>query len=199
VVAFVPSPAPGHRVAYPTGPGQSVRLDFSPLENIGSVAFLPDGRLFFCGAEPGKPRRCYRRELRGATPEPITPEGIATARPSPDGRSILTTTGGVWQVLDLQGGSPKVVPGDHAADRIAGWSSDGRAVYVTRGLAVPALVERIDLATGARSPVRELMPPDRLGIIQVRPSRIFDAGKTYAYGYWRQTTKGVIVRGVRMQ
>jgi serine/threonine protein kinase len=197
-VGFVPSPAPGHYMAYPTGPGQPAPLDFSPVATPGSISFFPDGRLFFCGSEPNKARRCYRKNLTGGAAEAITPEGIVAGSPAPDGHTLaVTTTDGVWQSLDLRGGATRTIPGDHSKDRPVGWSSDSRAMFVVVGSGIPAQVDRIDLATGARKPDRTLMPPDRSGVILVRPTRFSHDGQVYAYTYWRQTTKAVVVSGVR--
>jgi hypothetical protein len=59
--------------------------------------------------------------------------------------------------------------------------------------AVPTPVERLDLTTGARTRVRELMPPDRSGVMMILTGRVYD--KAHIYTYWRQVSKAVVVTG----
>ena len=197
-IAWVPSPAPGHYMAYPTGPGQPIRLDFPSLSAVGSISFFPDGRLFVCGTELNKPRRCYARPLSGGALTPVTPEGVVGGSVAPDGRTIgVQTIDGVWQVLDGSGGPAKTVPGDHTADLAVGWSSDSRAVFVAAGRKVPVPIDRIDLATGLRTHVVDLMPPDHSGVIFIMVASVLPDGRSYAYWYWRQTTSAVVVSGAK--
>jgi hypothetical protein len=64
---------------------------------------------------------------------------------------------------------------------------------------VPAQIDRIDLTTGARTHVREIMPPDRAGVMMVTVGRIINDGQHYTYDYWRQVTKAIVVTGVPMR
>ncbi len=122
-IGFVSSPAPGHYVAYPTGAGQAVRLDFAPVTDMADVSFFPDGRLLFCGNEPNKPGRCYRRDFSGGQAEAVTPENVTGGLPAPDGRTIaITTTTGERQVMELGGGPPKAIPW------LSAWGEAGRLV-----------------------------------------------------------------------
>ena len=66
------------------------------------------------------------------------------------------------------------------------WSDDGRWLYVSRGSvpgggAISVWIDRIEIATGARQPWRELMPPDPTGVFGVGEARITPDGKSYAY------------------
>ena len=199
-IGYVSSPPPGHYVAYPTGPGQPMRLDFSPVTGVDTVSFFPDGRLFFCGNEPNKPRRCYRRDLAGGQAEAVTPENVSNGEPAPDGRTIaIRTTAGDRQVMEVGGGQPRAVRGYQAADRLVGWSRDSRALFVQAGNGLPAPLDRIDLASGTRTRARDVMPPDRLGIMQVHVASVSHDGQAYSYMYWRQMSKAIVVNGLKGQ
>jgi serine/threonine protein kinase len=199
-VGYVSSPAPGHYVAYPTGPGQPMRLDFSPVTEVVDVAFFPDGRLMFCGSEPQKPQRCYRRDLAGGQAEAVTPENVLNGLPAPNGRTIaITTTTRDRQVMEVGGGQPRAVPGYQRQDRLVGWSGDSRALFVQAGNGLPAPLDRIGLASGTRTRVRDVMPPDRLGIMQVHVAAVSHDGQAYSYMYWRQTSKAIVVNGLKRQ
>jgi serine/threonine protein kinase len=195
------SPPPRFFVMYPTGAGQPVRLDFAPVQIVGNVRFFTDGKIFFCGTEPNHARRCYRKDAPGSAPVPITPENVIEGRPSLDGRTVLTVMpGGKWQIVDVADGSARPVPGDHSNDFVMGWGRGSRSVFVRGSTAVPARIERLDLATGARTFVRELMPPDRSGVTEILQSgAMINDGQAYCYSYSRQVTKAVIVTGVPMR
>jgi hypothetical protein len=50
---------------------------------VTSARWLPDGRqLLIVGTEPGKRLRAYVTDVNGATPRPISPEGISFTRRS---------------------------------------------------------------------------------------------------------------------
>jgi hypothetical protein len=196
VLTFIPSPAPGRYVIYPTGPGQTRTLDFAPITDISSAFWFPDGRLFFCGSSASE-RRCYVRAAAGGTPAAVTPPGIDVGRPSPDGRTILANSpDGVWHVVDVATQAARRLPGSFLTDRFAGWSGDARSVFVSAGAKVPALIDRIDLATGARTRVRELGPPDRAGVIAIIVNLVRDDGQSYVYTTWRHQTSLAEVTGV---
>jgi hypothetical protein len=174
-------------------------IDFSPIADVNGLAFYPDGKLFFCGAEPNKARRCYAREFKGGAPVAVTPEGVTGGSPAPDGRTVaFITEKGEWQV-GQPGAPPKLVPGDHTLDRLIAWSQDSRSILSAASVTIPAVIDRIDVATGARTKVREVMPPDRLGLIQIVVSHISHDGQAYVYSYFRQTSKAIVVSGVTGQ
>ena len=47
-----------------------------------------------------------------------------------------------------------------------GWSRDSRAVYVQQGFEVPARIERVDLASGARTVVQQVAPVGEVGRVE---------------------------------
>src|SRR5262249_6926850 len=150
-----------------------------------------------CGAAPNTQRRCFRKAVNGGQLEPLTPEGIVDGWPSPDGRLMLVKNAmRQWQLLDLTSGTVRDVPGDHGDDVVGGWSRDGRSVFVRASSRVPAQIDRIDLNTGVRTHVRELMPADRTGVMAIYPGPIVSDGQGYAYTYWRQSQKAIVVKGV---
>jgi len=199
--SFVPSPSPGRYLLYPTGPGQTVPLDFSPVTpgNSRDMDWLADGQILVCGSEPGQQQRCYRKDVSGGAPVPVTPTGVTRAFSARDGRTILARMGkSEWRLFDGSGGAGRAVPGVLQDDTVFGWSRDARAVFVRSSSEVPAQIDRVDLTTGARTHLRELMPPDRAGVMMINIGRIINDGQTYAYDYWRQVTKAIVVTGVPM-
>lgn len=74
---------------------------------------------------------------------------------------------------------------------------DGRAVVVQSGACIPARLERVDPTTGARTPIRELAPPDRTGVNFIAMSEWADDGRRYLYTYSRELSKLFVVTGVK--
>jgi hypothetical protein len=62
---------------------------------------------------------------------------------------------------------------------------------------VPARIERVDLATGARTFVKELATVDRAGLIQVRPYSYHPATGAYAYDYVKRVSTLFVVESVK--
>ena len=198
-IGNIPSPAPGRFVLYPTGPGQPKPLDLATVTASRSVDWLDDGRIFLCGGQPGQPPRCYTKAVSGGPPQAVTPDGMTKGWTARDGRTILVVDmEGHWQLIDLETKQTRSIPGSHTDDQVLGWSQDKKSVLVRSSTNVPLPIERIDLATGTRTRVRELMPPDRAGVMVVIPSRMVDDGRVYSYSYWRQLTRAVVVSGVPM-
>ena len=87
-------------------------------------------------------------------------------------------------IYSLVDESAVLVPGALPDERPLAWSSDGAALYVqTPG--VPARVSRLDLSTGERTLLRELIPPDSTGIARISPVLITPDAQWYAYTYGR--------------
>jgi hypothetical protein len=79
------------------------------------------------------------------------------------------------------------------ATDIGGWSSDGQSLYVY-GRTIPSRLERVDLASGKRTLLRELGPPDRAGLMLLTGAAITPDATAYAYGYWRRFSKLFVVK-----
>ena len=142
--------------------------------------------------------RCYRKDVSGGAPVPLTPAGVTRGWSARDGRTILVRMGErQWHVI-VGGAQGRPVPGDHADDNVVGWSRDSQSVFVRSSNEVPALIDRIDLTTGARTNVREIMPPDRTGVMMINLGRFVNDGQIFSYDYWRQVTKAIVVTGVPM-
>jgi hypothetical protein len=101
---------------------------------------------------------------------------------SPDGRSIVVTdSAGRLLVYPSEGGEARPVPGARPEDTVVRWSADGRSVLTFHGSEVPARVERIDVSTGNREPVRALGPTDMEGVLQIGSLALSEDTKSYAY------------------
>lgn len=187
---------PPQLVLYPTGTGEAIRLDPTPMSRLISAEWFSDGRhLLVCGSEPSRAPRCYRQDRSGSPPVPVTAESVL-ATLAPDGQTLLLALAdGRFQVSSIEGTPPRAVEGLQSGDRQVGWSRDSRAVYVQHGLDVPARVERVDLDTGARVLVRELAPEGVDAVAALYVTDWVDDGRWYAYNYTSLPSTLFVVSG----
>jgi tRNA A-37 threonylcarbamoyl transferase component Bud32/Tol biopolymer transport system component len=197
-LANVPT-SPPRIVLYPTGAGEPRSLERGALLAYDSAQFFPDAkRVVVCGHEEGKAGRCYVQDVAGGKPRPVTPEGTSQAFLSPDGRKLLVSaSGGALVLYPSDGGEAQPVPGAADDDQVIRWSEDGRSILVSRFGEVPARIERLDLATGRREPVRTLGPADLTGVLNVGPFAFSDDGRSYAYACRRMASHLFLVEGAR--
>jgi Tol biopolymer transport system component len=186
---------------YPTGAGEAVELKTGNLEIQGGGSFTPDGRRFvFSANEPGRGSRVYAMDLTGGAPKAITPEGYRSfARSvSPDGsRLIVVGPDRKRYSYPLAGGEPSAFSGLADDEGPMGWAEDGRSLYVYRRRDVPGRVHRLDVITGKKEFVREVMPADGSGIVDISPIILTPDAKSYVYGFQRTLSDLYILDGVK--
>ena len=185
-------------VIYPVGPGQPRRIDLPSYNVVTRAGLFPDGqRLWFVASEAGHGQRAYITDLSGAKPRPVTPEAHATFWLSPDGAYFFSTTaGGEARLYPIAGGQPLELR-LQAGERFAGWSADGRELFLTNRTELPAKVYRIDWRTGRREFIREIRPSDQAGVDNVDSVRVTPDGKTYAYSFAQNLSELHVVEGLK--
>ena len=72
-----------------------------------------------------------------------------------------------------------------------------RGIYVQSQTALPARVERVDVATGDRELLTELTPPDPAGVLVVGPVHLSADGGAYVYSYKRLLAELYVLDGLR--
>jgi Tol biopolymer transport system component len=197
-LASVPT-MPPQLLLYPTGAGEPRKLERGGLVSYESAQFFPDGkRVLACGHEDGTGVRCYVQDIAGGKPRPVTPEGTSQGFVSPDGKLILVSaSGGALVLYPVDGGEVRPVAGTTPEDSAIRWSADGRFLIVWRSGEVPARIERLEVATGRREPLRTLGPSDLTGVLRVGPFSFSDDGKGYAYACRRMVSHLFLVEGAR--
>jgi eukaryotic-like serine/threonine-protein kinase len=199
-VALVYGPQP-RLVVYPLGAGQPRTIDTGTLA-VETVSWLPDGRgLVVLASERGRRKRGYTVDLASGSWSPFTAEGISAGRRIP-----VSPAGDVAAMLDhdgrpslfpVAGGPPRAIQGMLAGDDAVRFSSDGRALYLTRH-AVPLQILRLDLASGRRELVSELPSTDLAGLQASFPAAVISAdGRTVVGTYTRRLNKLYVVTGAR--
>jgi len=186
---------------YPVGAGQTIRVPRGNLEAYtGDLPqwFAKSPRLVVCGNEKGKGTRCYAQGMTDGALTPLTPEGVTRALIAPDEQALLTrSANGTYEVRSATNGQVSPARGLTPTDVPLRWSADSQSVVVTTQARIPALVERVNVATGARTSLREIAPPDRAGLTMVLLNDWIEDGHGYVYQYQRSLSTLFVATGVR--
>ena len=186
---------------YPTGAGEKKVLPTGDLEPQGGGSFSPDGkRLIFTANEPGRGSRIYVLEIAGGKARAVSPEGYRSfsGGVTPDGTRVLAIGPDRRRyVYPLAGGEPAPVPGFSDDESPSGWSADGRSLYVSRRRDIPGRVYRLDLGNGQKELVREVMPADGAGIVDIAPIIMTPDGASHVYGFQRTLSDLYLVDGLK--
>jgi Tol biopolymer transport system component len=188
-------------VLLPTGPGQPRTLPDFGLERSGNARFSPDGRrILIVAAEPGHGPRLWVEDVEGGKPRPITPEGISFCGPiSPDGKLVVSGHRDQnFAIYPVDGGDPRPLPQIKPREELPiRFTSDGRALYVQATRGIPVRIWQLDLASGRKTPWREIAPIDPSGILSITNILVSADGKSYAYSYYRILSDLHTVDGLR--
>jgi hypothetical protein len=183
----------------PTGAGPPRTLDLGPIESVAWAGWRPDGRIVLTLVRPGTKTEVTSVSPEGRDPAAVLPAGLTLAGDnliSPDG-SLIVATGADGQRMLCTLAAPTCRPlsGARDDDEIAGWSADGRSVFTYRKLDVPLQVDRLDVASGARSSWKTLQPdyPAVCGFSAV----IASPDGTLAFSYARTRSELFLIKGLK--
>jgi len=186
----------------PTGPGSPRELDGKSGALFAD--WTPDGRsIVWAAADTEGESRLYIQGIDGGEIRAISVEGIQTGvdRPfhvSPDGGWVAAIgPAGQVRLYPTDGGEPREVSGALPGEEPSGWSRDGGALYVSQTSMLPAQIFRLDLRTGDRNLLYELMPRDPAGIAGIYSFVITHDGKAYAYSYARYLHSMYLLSGLK--
>jgi len=199
--------SPQHVSLFPVGPGQPRELTFpgfNHLEN-GTARFMPDGKHFVLDAqEPGHAMRTYLIDIAGSQPpRPLTPENTEAILPSPDGKYVAGP--GVAQpngprkltLFSIEGGPRIELAATDPPYGVMQWSADSKALYIYKPGEIPVTIYRLDIASGKITPVRDVMPANRAGVVSIGPVACDMNAKGCAYSYFQTLSGMYVVTGLR--
>jgi Tol biopolymer transport system component len=197
-------PAAGSPILiHPTGAGETRTLSNPEQLTYRVAAWLPDSRRVVAfGSKEGRPTRGYIQDINDGAPRPFTAEGVSATKwwslpVSPDGtRVIAVNADDVSSIFRIDDGSAEPLRGLHPGEMPVRWAEDGRSLLVARGGGLPWVVERLDTASGRRTPVREIRAHDaaglRLSLFAITPD-----GRHYVHSYSRLLSDLFVVDGLR--
>ncbi len=189
----------------PVGPGEARRISPANLAPLVAASFLSDGtRVVYMAMEPGHPPRTWLQNVSSSVARPITPEGTAGWKVSPDDKWLLAGRRvGVAEFRDLvlvsvESGNEEEVRGLKPNQRVLGWTSDDQ-LYVaspSNETRTTYRVERLNPHTGARTAWRDLTVPP-IGGVFPDPPIITPDGEAYAFDYRLRLSDTYTVNGAR--
>ena len=201
ILTLIPT-SPRQLSILPKGAGESKMLSRDPIE-YQQAWWFPDGkRILVAGTENGHSTRLYVRDLEGGKLQPVTPEGmeviVGQQILSPDGKWIAVSQAGQKAALyPVDGGDARAISGIGEHQMPIQWTADGRSLYVRSLDEMPARVFRLDIATGRSELWKQVMPPDRTGVVQIRAILPTPDGRAYAYSYMRILSELWVAKGLR--
>jgi hypothetical protein len=179
----------------PTGPGTPQRLKGDLAVRTGR--FLLDAKgIVFIGTGTDSKQYLYVQPLNGE-PREISPGGeVSGLALSPDGATVATATGRQASLVKLAGGAPQPLAWARHGEIPIAWSSDGTALFMASRDPAKG-IDRVVIATGARTPWKTLVPSDGAGVTNVLAVCLLDEGRVYAYSYERVLSQLLVVSGLR--
>ena len=189
----------------PVGPGEARQIG---KEGCHCVKWYPDGKRLLC--EISDPEAKFRLLTLDVTSGKATPIPIAEdAARDLDHGGPIAPDGSVWVgvgrhgdlwLVPLEGGSARRISpsaaGFEPGAMPAGWSADGKQLFIPREGNVPQRVERLDLATGRVAPWKELTLEDVAGVTRIGPVKVAADGRAWAYTYVRVLSNLYVVDGL---
>jgi hypothetical protein len=198
-VLVVPYKQPLAVSIVPTGAGRPQPLDLGSIESVGWAGWLPDGRIVVAFARPGGKPVAYLLSPDGRNPVPLLPEGVTLEGAnliSPDGSRIAAMDAlGRLAVCTIAQPACRAVPGTTDRDAVAGWTADGRSLFVYQGQVVPTQVDRLDVASGARSAWKTVQPL-HAAVTGLRTIMASPDG-ALVYGYSRTRSELYVIKGLK--
>ncbi|MGH9364317.1 MAG: protein kinase domain-containing protein [Thermoanaerobaculia bacterium] len=184
-----------------TGAGETRPLSTPGLENIGRVAWLPDGqRLLILGTERGRAQRLYLQDIATGSRRPVTAEGVVlqgSGAISPDGKLFVGADGsGKRGLYPVEGGEARPIPGLLPREIPVQWTPDGRALYLFRRAETPVKVWLLDLETGQRRLWKEIRLEGR-GVGGINSLLISRDGRAYVYSARSVLSELYLVEGLK--
>jgi len=199
VIAQKIETSPEQLVLMPTGAGEARALTQDDITHV-NARFLPDGKRFmFNGYQPGKPPRAWVQPLAGGAPVPVSSEGVVAGLLTLDGTKFLARDLDGQRKLfpiDPGGGGPEPIRFLEPADGIVR-ILDGRTAFVRRPApGNAAQITRVDLLTGARTPMRTIVPSPEVGGGGFTLALSAD-GSAYVYNFSATNSDLFLVKGLR--
>ena len=198
--AITKPPKGGPLNLVPTGAGESRQLTHDAISYDAVRWFLDGKRLLAVGIEAGHGARDYLIDLSNGDSKPITPEGTAGRRLSPDESStVVLGPDGKWGIWPLAGGGIHLIPGLDSNYNVTGWSPDGGWVYAisSRRGNQAAMVYRVNTVTGKMELWRTFGSEVAAAGAGVGGPLLSSDGNGYAYVYSRVLSEAYAVTGLK--
>jgi Tol biopolymer transport system component/predicted Ser/Thr protein kinase len=191
----------------PTGAGEPRVLPRGKIFRYGGFTanwFADSRRFVFTALEQGKKEQLYIQDIQGGEPRAISgSEGLAARQGrflSPDQKYVaaIDNNDEKIRIVPVEGGSSRPAPGTQPDELPAGWTADGRSLYVYRPASgAPTKVYLVNVASGQRKLWKEIMPADPAGTYGIGRLAVNPDGKAYVYNLGRILSDLYLVEGLK--
>jgi DNA-binding winged helix-turn-helix (wHTH) protein len=199
-LSIVPPPN-AQLVLLPTGPGSQKVLERGPIENYiyKGAKWMPDSsQIVFVGDEAGRGPRCYVQSVQSGKPRAFTPEGMLYCTVSPTGRVVAITEDFRTLLYDSASDQKPVAEFKFGRGVVPiGWTADSKFLYLARSEEEPEAIERFEIATGRRSPWKQVILPSANSGARSEGVVITPDGQSYAYTYSNHASELYLVQGLK--
>jgi serine/threonine protein kinase/Tol biopolymer transport system component len=194
--------SPPELVLLPTGGGVPRPLPNPGIKEYHYASWFPDGRRILFTAIEAAFIRSYVQDTETGEVHPITEEGTVALRVSPNGKNVITLPPDqIYYVQPLDGTEPTPIPGLESNDEPIQWSADSRAVFVHGPGEFSTKIFRVEITSGRKRLVNDIVPSNRLGLIglELNPGGILITpdGKVCVYTYWTAEQELMLLDGLK--
>ncbi|HTY43311.1 MAG TPA: protein kinase [Thermoanaerobaculia bacterium] len=181
----------------PVGPGEATTIPTDGAEArfaewVGKSVLVVEHRT------GGAPRALLFDPATGKKREVSFEGGRGVGYVTADSRRLLMIRNdGSWALYPVDGGAPTAFPWILSGEEPLRFSGDGRWLFVSRNQQIPLSIVRIDVATGARTPWKDLQPVDKAGLSYVRSAVLSADASAYAYQYRRWLSNLFVATGLK--
>ena len=188
VISMVPT-SPVKLMLLPVGAGEAKQVPNNGIDQFSNAGWTPDGKqIIATGNVAGQHERVFAIDVANpGAPRALTPEGVliplSAHTIAPDGKRFAAMQpDGSWALYPISGEAQSApVPGVEPHEFIAGWSSDGAAVYAYK-VGLPLNIYKVDIASGKRT-LWKTIGADTGAMREISGAIVTPDGKSYAYGY----------------
>jgi dipeptidyl aminopeptidase/acylaminoacyl peptidase len=193
---------PSRLLLLPLGAGKTTELPNPRKMTIQAAGFIDGRHVVLLGGVGQEPLRLFSQDIASGETRafgepgvslmsfsgiPVSPDGSHVWMQGPDNKPYLYPVGD---------GARESLKGVLPGERIIEWTGDGRALYVSNLIGIPQQITRVDIATGRRTPHKELMPSLASGVRRTELSMTPD-GRTILFSYSRLLASLYVVNGLK--
>jgi hypothetical protein len=203
------TPSEPHQVLlFPTGAGEPRTIDVGDLVPNAATFVTTGLAVAVVGARKGVPAAVIVEvatgqthtidlaELRGRL---FSLNTVVRTHASPDGAllAIQADDGDVvaWPVNG--NGQKRELAKLGSAEAFVGWTDDRARIYVASWTGARAHIDTLEIRTGRRQTLRELVVDDPAGMLTLPELHLSADGRSYAYGFTRMLSTLYLVTGLR--
>jgi hypothetical protein len=138
-------------------------------------------------------------DIDTAVQTPVTPEGfVCPLRPSPNGQALLLKDQDErWLTYETTRGTRHEIRELARDARPLQWGADSRSLLVVRDWLPFAKIDRLELSTGQRRPLREIVVSDPAGFNPSVSELVMTPNGSYCYSYLQGLSELYVVEGLR--